>query len=285
WVVIQYGDDAVTEISLRSYSNSREVKSAIEKIGQKGGLLQCRKALSLHQHALLQRCQWNRGGAPNVAVVLVDGWPHRQGGGGVRLARELCVGPTASTPCPVTSWFALRKAVQPLVKRVCDTDQPLVQQNLPQRQRHRLRHRRLQQRGNRKLRTVRSLWATSRGSLRSLTPTRGSELCSTPYEQRLEFGFGQYNNNAELLKAIKRVSYWSGGTSTGAAITFIMIVITDGRRGFRDFWERGQDELEYIATDPDKEHSFFVDEFDNLYKFVPKIIHNICQEFNSQPRN
>ena len=46
-----------------------------------------------------------------------------------------------------------------------------------------------------------------------------------------------------------------------------------------------QDELEYIATDPDKEHSFFVDEFDNLYKFVPKIIHNICQEFNSQPRN
>lgn len=46
-----------------------------------------------------------------------------------------------------------------------------------------------------------------------------------------------------------------------------------------------QDELEYIATDPDKDHSFFVDEFDNLYKFVPKIIHNICQEFNSQPRN
>ena len=46
-----------------------------------------------------------------------------------------------------------------------------------------------------------------------------------------------------------------------------------------------QDELEYIATDPDKEHSFFVDEFDSLYKFVPKIINNICQEFNSQPRN
>lgn len=46
-----------------------------------------------------------------------------------------------------------------------------------------------------------------------------------------------------------------------------------------------QEELEYIATDPDKEHSFFVDEFDNLYKFVPKIIDNICQEFNSQPRN
>lgn len=46
-----------------------------------------------------------------------------------------------------------------------------------------------------------------------------------------------------------------------------------------------QDELEYIATDPDREHSFFVDEFDNLYKYVSKIIDNICNEFNSQPRN
>lgn len=31
-------DDPVTEISLKSYSNSREAKSAIDKIVQKGGL-------------------------------------------------------------------------------------------------------------------------------------------------------------------------------------------------------------------------------------------------------
>lgn len=46
-----------------------------------------------------------------------------------------------------------------------------------------------------------------------------------------------------------------------------------------------QDELEAIATDPDKEHSFFVDEFDNLYRFVNQLIQNICTEFNSQPWN
>lgn len=46
-----------------------------------------------------------------------------------------------------------------------------------------------------------------------------------------------------------------------------------------------QDELEVIATHPASDHSFFVDEFDNLYKFVPKVIRNICTEFNSQPRN
>ena len=46
-----------------------------------------------------------------------------------------------------------------------------------------------------------------------------------------------------------------------------------------------QEELEIIATHPARDHAFFVDEFDNLYKSVPKIIQNICTEFNSQPRN
>ncbi|MED6292119.1 hypothetical protein CHARACLAT_030417 [Characodon lateralis] len=36
--IIQYGDEPVTEISLRTYSTSRDVKSAIDKIVQKGGL-------------------------------------------------------------------------------------------------------------------------------------------------------------------------------------------------------------------------------------------------------
>lgn len=46
-----------------------------------------------------------------------------------------------------------------------------------------------------------------------------------------------------------------------------------------------QDELDIIATHPARDHAFFVDEFDNLYKVVPKVIQNICTEFNSQPRN
>lgn len=46
-----------------------------------------------------------------------------------------------------------------------------------------------------------------------------------------------------------------------------------------------QDELDIVATHPARDHAFFVDEFDNLYKVVPKVIQNICTEFNSQPRN
>ncbi|KAI9519926.1 hypothetical protein NQZ68_022953 [Dissostichus eleginoides] len=345
--LIQYGDDPVTEISLKSYSNSREVKSAIEKIGQKGGLSNVGKALSYINKHFFSDANGNRGGAPNVAVVLVDGWPTDKVEEASRLARESGINIFFVTiegaddnekqnlvetnfvdkavcrtngfySLPVSSWFALRKAVQPLVKRVCDTDRLLCSKTCLNANDIAFVIDGSSSVGTGNFRTVLQFVANiTREFEISDTDTRVGAVQYT-YEQRLEFGFGQYNNKAELLNAIKRVNYWSGGTSTGAAITFaadqlfskskpnkrkIMIVITDGRsyddvrapslavhsQGVIAYsigiaWA-AHDELEYIATDPDKEHSFFVDEFDNLYKFVPKIINNICQEFNSQPRN
>ncbi|KAM6922164.1 vitrin isoform 6-T6 [Lycodopsis pacificus] len=345
--VIQYGDDAVTEISLRSYSNSREVKSAIEKIGQKGGLSNVGKALSYINKHYFSDANGNRGAAPNVAVVLVDGWPTDKVEEASRLARESGIniffvtieGPDDNEKqnlveinfvdkavcrtngffsLPVTSWFALRKAVQPLVKRVCDTDRLMCSKTCLNAADIAFVIDGSSSVGTGNFRTVLQFVANiTREFEISDTDTRVGAVQYT-YEQRLELGFGQYNNKAELLNAIKRINYWSGGTSTGAAITYaaeqlfskskpnkrkIMIVITDGRsyddvrvpalavhsQGVIAYsigiaWA-AQDELEYIATDPDKEHSFFVDDFDNLYKFVSKIISNICQEFNSQPRN
>ncbi|XP_037638954.1 vitrin isoform X8 [Sebastes umbrosus] len=345
--LIQYGDDPVTELSLKSYTNSREVKSAIEKVTQKGGLSNVGKALSYINKHYFSDASGNRGGAPNVAVVLVDGWPTDKVEEASRLARESGIniffvtieGPDDNEKqnlvetnfvdkavcrtngfysLPVSSWFALRKAVQPLVKRVCDTDRLLCSKTCLNANDIAFVIDGSSSVGTGNFRTVLQFVANiTREFEISDTDTRVGAVQYT-YEQRLEFGFGQYNNKAELLNAIKRVNYWSGGTSTGAAITYaaeqlfskskpnkrkIMIVITDGRsyddvrvpalavhrQGVIAYsigiaWA-AQDELEYIATDPDKEHSFFVDEFDNLYKFVPKIIHNICQEFNSQPRN
>ncbi|XP_035848055.1 vitrin isoform X15 [Sander lucioperca] len=345
--LIQYGDDPVTEISLKSYSNSREVKSAIEKIAQKGGLSNVGKALSYINKHYFSDVNGNRGGAPNVAVVLVDGWPTDKVEEASRLARESGINIFFVTiegaddnekqnlvetnfvdkavcrtngffSLPVASWFALRKAVQPLVKRVCDTDRLVCSKTCLNANDIAFVIDGSSSVGTGNFRTVLQFVANiTREFEISDTDTRVGAVQYT-YEQRLEFGFGQYNNKAELLNAIKRINYWSGGTSTGAAITYaaeqlfskskpnkrkIMIVITDGRsyddvrapalavhrQGVIAYsigiaWA-AQDELEYIATDPDKEHSFFVDEFDNLYKFVPKIIHNICQEFNSQPRN
>lgn len=63
------------------------------------------------------------------------------------------------------------------------------------------------------------------------------------YEQRLEIGLGAYGGKEELLDDVWGISYWSGETSTGAAIAFttwevsgqlngskqkVMVVITDG---------------------------------------------------------
>ncbi|KAM7385820.1 hypothetical protein PAMP_001876 [Pampus punctatissimus] len=345
--IIQYGDDPVTEMSLKSFSNSRDVKSGIDKIVQKGGLSNVGKALSYINKQYFSDANGNRGGAPNVAVVLVDGWPTDKVEEASRLARESGIniffvtieGPDDSEKhqlvepnfvdkavcrtngffsLPVSSWFALRKAAQPLVKRVCDTERLVCSKTCLNANDIGFVIDGSSSVGTGNFRTVLQFVANvTREFEISDTDTRVGAVQYT-YKQRLEFAFGQYNNKAELLNAIKRIDYWSGGTSTGAAITYtaeqlfskskpnkrkIMIVITDGR-SYDDVREpaltvhgqgviaysigiawAAQDELEYIATDPDKDHSFFVDEFDNLYKFVPKIINNICQEFNSQPRN
>ncbi|XP_051945765.1 vitrin isoform X6 [Xyrauchen texanus] len=345
--IIQYGDDAVTEFSLRQFSNSKDLKPAINKIVQKGGLSNVGKALSYINKHFFSDANGNRGGAPNVAVVLVDGWPTDKVEEASRMARESGIniffvtieGPDENEKqnvvetnfvdkavcrtngfysLPITSWFALRKAVQPLVKRVCDTDRLVCSKTCLNANDIAFVIDGSSSVGTGNFRTVLQFVANvTREFEISDTDTRVGVVQYT-YEQRLEFAFGQHNNKADLLNAIKRINYWSGGTSTGAAITYtadqlfskskpnkrkIMIVITDGRsyddvrapalavhhKGVIAYsigiaWA-AQDELEYIATDPDKEHSFFVDEFDNLYKYVSKIIHNICQEFNSQPRN
>ncbi|KAM9450147.1 vitrin isoform 2-T2 [Clarias gariepinus] len=345
--IIQYGDDPVTEFGLRQFSSSKDLKPAIDKIVQKGGLSNVGKALSYINKHFFSDANGNRGGAPNVAVVLVDGWPTDKVEEASRLARESGIniffvtieGPDDSEKhnvveanfvdkavcrtngfysLPVASWFALRKAAQPLVKRLCDTDRLLCSKTCLNANDIAFVIDGSSSVGTGNFRTVLQFVANvSREFEISDTDTRIGAVQYT-YEQRLEFAFGQHNTKTDVLNAIRRINYWSGGTSTGAAITYaaeklfskskpnkrkIMIVITDGR-SYDDVrapalavhrsgviaysvgiaWA-AQDELEYIATDPDKDHSFFVDEFDNLYKYVPKIINNICHEFNSQPRN
>lgn len=145
---------------------------------------------------------------------------------------------------PVNSWFALRKAVQPLVKRVCDTDRLVCSKTCLNANDIAFVIDGSSSVGTGNFRTVLQFVANvTREFEISDTDTRVGAVQYT-YEQRLEFAFGQYNHKAELLNAIKRINYWSGGTSTGAAITYaaeqlfskskpnkrkIMIVITDGR--------------------------------------------------------
>ncbi|XP_065445273.1 vitrin isoform X3 [Chrysemys picta bellii] len=345
--IVQYGDDPSTEFNLKTHANSRDVKNAIEKIPQKGGRSNVGKALSFVNKNFFLDTNGNRGGAPNVAIVLVDGWPTDKVEEASRLARESGINIFFVTiegadenekqnviepnfvdkavcrtngfySINVPSWFNLRKVVQTLVKRVCDTDRLACSKTCLNSADIGIVIDGSSSVGTGNFRTILQFVANiSKEFEISDTDTRIGAVQYT-YEQRLEFGFDKHSTKQDVLNAIKRINYWSGGTSTGAAINYaseqlfskskpnkrkIMILITDGR-SYDDVrvpamtahqngviaysvgiaWA-AQDELESIATDPDKEHSFFVDEFDHLYRFVPRIIQNICTEFNSQPRN
>ncbi|NXW61763.1 VITRN protein, partial [Eurystomus gularis] len=345
--IVQYGDDPSTEFNLKTYANSKDLRNAIEKIPQKGGLSNVGKALSFVNKNFFLDANGNRGGAPNVVVVMVDGWPTDRVEEASRLAREsginiffVTIEAAAESEkenviepnfvdkavcrtngfysINVPSWFSIHKVVQPLVKRVCDTDRLVCSKTCLNSADIGFVIDGSSSVGTSNFRTVLQFVANiSKEFEISDTDTRIGAVQYT-YEQRLEFSFDKYSTKQDVLSAIKRISYWSGGTSTGAAISYaseqlfskskpnkrkIMILITDGR-SYDDVrvpamaahrngviaysvgvaWA-AQDELEDIATDPDKDHSFFVDEFDNLYRFVNQLIQNICKEFNSQPRN
>ncbi|NXS46108.1 VITRN protein, partial [Balaeniceps rex] len=345
--IVQYGDEPSTEFNLKTYANSKDLRNAIEKIPQKGGLSNVGKALSFVNKNFFLDANGNRGGAPNVVVVIVDGWPTDRVEDASRLAREsginiffVTIEAAAESEkrnviepnfvdkavcrtngfysINVPSWFSLHKVVQPLVKRVCDADRLVCSKTCLNSADIGFVIDGSSSVGTSNFHTVLQFVANiSKEFEISDTDTRIGAVQYT-YEQRLEFSFDKYSTKQDVLSAIKRIGYWSGGTSTGAAISYaleqlfskskpnkrkIMILITDGR-SYDDVrvpamaahqngviaysvgvaWA-AQDELEAIATDPDKEHSFFVDEFDNLYRFVNQLIQNICTEFNSQPRN
>ncbi|NXS19979.1 VITRN protein, partial [Mystacornis crossleyi] len=345
--IVQYGDDPSTEFNLKTYANSKDLRNAIEKIQQKGGLSNVGKALSFVNKNFFLDANGNRGGAPNVVVVMVDGWPTDRVEDASRLAREsginiffVTVEAAAQSEkqnvielnfvdkavcrtsgfysINVPSWFSLHKVVQPLVKRVCDTDRLACSKTCLNSADIGFVIDGSSSVGTGNFRTVLQFVANiSKEFEISDTDTRIGAVQYT-YEQRLEFSFDKHSTKQDVLNAIKRISYWSGGTSTGAAISYaseqlfskskpnkrkIMILITDGR-SYDDVsmpamaahqngviaysvgvaWA-APDELEAIASDPAKEHSFFVDEFDNLYRYVNQLIQNICTEFNSQPRN
>uniref|UniRef100_A0A8C9H5L9 Vitrin n=1 Tax=Piliocolobus tephrosceles TaxID=591936 RepID=A0A8C9H5L9_9PRIM len=345
--VVQYGDNPATHFNLKTHMNSRDLKTAIEKITQRGGLSNVGRAISFVTKNFFSKANGNRSSAPNVVVVMVDGWPTDKVEEASRLAREsginiffitiegaaenekqYVVEPNFANKAVcrtngfysfhVQSWFGLHKTLQPLVKRVCDTDRLACSKTCLNSADIGFVIDGSSSVGTGNFRTVLQFVTNLTKEFEiSDTDTRIGAVQYT-YEQRLEFGFDQYSSKPDILNAIKRVGYWSGGTSTGAAINFaleqlfkkskpnkrkLMILITDGRsyddvripamaahlKGVITYaigvaWA-AQEELEVIATHSARDHSFFVDEFDNLYQYVPRIIQNICTEFNSQPRN
>ncbi|KAM4824447.1 LOW QUALITY PROTEIN: vitrin-like [Urocitellus parryii] len=338
-----FNDNPANQFNLKTHMNSRDLKRAIERITQRGGLSNVGWAISFVTKTYFSKANGNRGGAPSVAVVMVDSWPTDKVEEASRLARELGINiffitveaavenekqyvmqPNfANKVCcvqnqwfNVQSWLGFSKTMQPLVKRVYDTDRLACSKTCLNSADIGFFIDGSSSVGTGNFRTVLQFVANiSKEFEISDTDTRKAVQS---YEQRLEFGFDKYSTKPDILNAIKRVGYWSDGTSTGASIHYaleklfkkskpnkrkLMILITEGSRTYDDVripamathqrvitcaigvaWD-AQDKLEVIATHPARDHSFFVDEFDNLYKSNPRIIQNICTEFNAKQRN
>ncbi|VFV46608.1 low quality protein: vitrin-like [Lynx pardinus] len=343
--IVQYGDNPSAQFNLRTHMNSRDLRTAIEKITQRGGLSNAGRAISFVTKNFFSKANGNRGSAPNVAVVIVDGWPTDKVEEASRFARESGIniffitieGATENEKQYVVepnfshkSWFSLHKTVQALVKRVCDTDRLACSKTCLNSADIGFVIDGSSSVGTGNFRTVLQFVANlSKEFEISDIDTRIGAVQYT-YEQRLEFGFDDYNTKSDILNAIKRSlrgvfnskmvdglhvgqqSQPPSGSSQRSedkqlrrSLLKVPNILKPNasvcRQRHRQYPEKrhwrgvityaigvawaAQDELEVIATHPAKDHSFFVDEFDNLYKFVPKVIQNICTEFNSQPRN
>ncbi|XP_027706300.1 vitrin isoform X2 [Vombatus ursinus] len=310
--IVQYGDSPSMEFNLKTHVDSRDLKAAIEKISQRGGLSNVDKVEEASRLA--------RESGINIFFITIEGAVENEKQNVIEpnFVNKAVCRQNGFYSFNVLSWFSLHKIVQPLVKRVCDTNRLACSKTCLNSADIGFVIDGSSSVGTGNFRTLLQFVANlSKEFEISDTDTRIGAVQYT-YEQRLEFGFDKYSTKQDILNAIKRVNYWSGGTSTGAAINYalehlfkkskpnkrkLMILITDGRsyddvrvpamaahqNGVITYsigiaWA-AQDELEVIATHPTKDHSFFVDEFDDLYRSVPKIIQNICTEFNSQPRN
>uniref|UniRef100_A0A8C4QPI6 Vitrin n=1 Tax=Eptatretus burgeri TaxID=7764 RepID=A0A8C4QPI6_EPTBU len=345
--LVQFGNKPTTEFNLKSQWTSKEATAAIQEIKQQGGYSNVGKGLQHVYKTFFLDKSGNRGRAPNVAVVLLDGWPSDAVKEPARLAREAGINIFMVTveeadqdekklvseadfvnqavcrtsgffSLSVPSWNEVHKFVRPLVERVCNAEKLLCSKTCLNSADISFVVDGSSSVGFNNFRTVLQFVANiSRAFDISDTATRIGMVQYT-YEQRVEFPFNKYNSKEDVLNAIQHVSYWNGGTATGAAINYavqnlfsatkpnkrkILIVITDGRsyddvRGPSAEAHKGgvigyavgiswavHEELMAIASKPEKDHVFFANEFGGVNTVVSQIVTNICKEFNEQPRN
>ncbi|XP_049640658.1 vitrin [Suncus etruscus] len=344
--VIQYGDSPALQFSLRTHASSQDVQRALEKMTPRGGLSNAGRAISFLTKSFFSKAQGNRSGAPNVAVVLVDGWPSDRVGDAAQLAREAGINiffvtvegplknerelvpepdfahkaacrPSSFYALPVASWAALgRSALQPLARRVCRPERLQCSRTCLNSADLGLVLDGSSSVGPANFRTLLRFAADLSRALRVAPSEARVGLVQYTYEPRLEFGLDAHRSRAALLRALAGVGYWSGGTSTGAALRFalerlfprprpgrrqILVLVTDGRsyddvrppalearrRGVKVFavgvtWAVPE-ELALIASPPAADHAFFVDEFEHLARCVPRILQAICDDFARRP--
>nr|XP_020442045.1 cochlin isoform X2 [Monopterus albus] len=338
--LIQASDTPRTEFLLTNYTQPKELLFAIREVAYLGGDTNTGKAIMHTAETFFSQDNGGRRGHPRVMMVLVDGWPSDDLGEAAMLARESGINVflvsvakpapeelamvrdkdfTKKAVCkdngffsyPIPSWFSTTKHIKPLTQRICSLDSLLCSRTCYNSVNIGFLIDGSSSVGMGNFQLMLDFLA---GIARSFDISDvGARIGAVQftYEQRLEFGLSHYSNKDEVIGALRRISYMSGGTATGAAISYttqnlfrqtgrgrnFLIVVTDGqsyddtrapamaahKQGITIYsvgvaWAP-LDDLKAMSSEPKESHTFFTREFTGLTEFIPLLVRGICRDF------
>ncbi|KAJ8353526.1 hypothetical protein SKAU_G00210930 [Synaphobranchus kaupii] len=341
--VVHVSEMPRTEFYLKNFTQPKDVISAIKEMGFRGGNTNTGKAMLHTVESFFSAENGMRRGLPRVAVVFVDGWPSDDLEKAATRARESGINVflvTVSKAAPeelgmvqdrnfvqkavcrdngffsfyMPSWFSTNKYVKPLTQKICSVDQMLCSKTCYNSVNLGFLIDGSSSVGDGNFRLVLEFMAGIANAFEISDMGARVGAVQFTYDQKLEMDFSDHKEKEAALEALRSISYMSGGTATGDAITYtianlfqphkaslsrnVLIIITDGQ-SYDDV--RGPalaaksegitvysvgvawaplDDLRAMASEPKESHTFFTRDFSGLEQFQQTIVRGICRDFN-----
>ncbi|XP_029316591.1 cochlin isoform X2 [Cottoperca gobio] len=338
--LIQASGSPRTEFLLSNYTQPKELLFAIKELAYLGGDTNTGKAIMHTAETFFSQDNGGRRGHPRVMMVLVDGWPSDDLEQAAMLARESGINvflvsvakPAADELAMVRdkdfmkkavckdngffsylipSWFSTTKHVKPLAQKLCSLDNLLCSKTCYNSVNIGFLIDGSSSVGEGNFQLVLDFLAGIARSFEISDVGARIGAVQFTYDQRLEFSLFDHSNKEDSINALKRIPYMSGGTATGAAISYttqnlfrrtgpgrnFLIVITDGQSydDVRDPAMAAQkegitmysvgvawapvDDLRSMSSEPKDSHTFFTREFTGLAEFIPLLVRGVCRDF------
>ncbi|KAI4798183.1 hypothetical protein KUCAC02_022225 [Chaenocephalus aceratus] len=337
--LIQASDSPRTEFLLTNYTQPKELLFAIKELAYLGGDTNTGKAIMHTAETFFSQENGARRGHPRVMMVLVDGWPSDDLEQAAMLARESGINvflvsvarPAAEELAMVrdkdfmtkavckdngffsysiTSWFSTTKHVKPLAQKLCSLDSLLCSKTCYNSVNIGFLIDGSSSVGHSNFQLVLDFLAGIARSFEISDVGARVGAVQFTYDQRLEFGLFDHSDKDETMNALQRIHYMSGGTATGAAISYttqnlfrrmgpgrnFLIVVTDGqsyddvrlpaiaaqKQGITVYsvaWPgRLLMDLKSMSSEPKDSHTFFTREF-TPGRVIPQLVRGICRDF------
>ncbi|XP_077945303.1 cochlin isoform X2 [Gasterosteus aculeatus] len=329
--LIQASDSPRTEFLLTNYTQPKELLFAIKELVYLGGDTNTGKAIMHAVETFFGQDSGGRRGHPRVLMVLIDGWPSDDLEQAAMLARESGINvflvsvakpapeELAMAVCrdngffsyPIPSWFSTTKHVKPLAQKLCSLDRLLCSKTCYNSVNIGFLVDGSSSVGGGNFQLVLDFLAAVASSFEVSDVGARIGAVQFTYDQRLEFGLFDHPNKEDSITALRRIPYMSGGTATGAAISYttqtlfrragpgrnFLIVVTDGQsyddvrlpaaaaqtQGITIYsvgvaWAP-LDDLRAMSSEPKESHTFFSREFTGLAELVPPLVRGVCKDF------